>query len=296
MKSPGLATIALNISVLLGGGIVWAGSQLPDEPPNRFGSGVTPAFEGWFDTLDGNHHFLIGYLNRNRAQEVDVPIGPNNRFDPGGPDVGQPTHFLPGRHAGVFIVTVPQAFSAAQRITWTITVNGQTNSIPFHLVPDYNVSPLRQDFPPHNTPPVLRLFDDRGPGIQGPLAALATASVRTISVSSPLNLPLWADDDAQYASGTGAPMTRARPPVTLTWSPYRGPGKVTFDKPSPALEPLKGGGVGVPYSGKSTAVAHFSLPGEYVLHVLANDYSGAGGGAGEVCCWTTALVKVLVNP
>jgi len=32
-----------------------------------------------------------------------------------------------------------------------------------------------------------------------------------------------------------------------------------------------------------------------VLQVTANDYSGEGG-AGEVCCWTTALVKVTVTP
>jgi len=32
-----------------------------------------------------------------------------------------------------------------------------------------------------------------------------------------------------------------------------------------------------------------------VLHATANDYSGEGG-SGEVCCWTTALVKVTVTP
>ena len=50
-----------------------------------------------------------------------------------------------------------------------------------------------------------------------------------------------------------------------------------------------------PFSGKATTTARFSEPGEYVLHVIANDYSGDGGG-GEVCCWTTALVKVSVTP
>ena len=34
--------------------------------------------------------------------------------------------------------------------------------------------------------------------------------------------------------------------------------------------------------------------GDYVLHVTANDLSGEGGG-GEVCCWTTAMVKVAVK-
>jgi len=40
--------------------------------------------------------------------------------------------------------------------------------------------------------------------------------------------------------------------------------------------------------------ATFNEPGDYFLQVTANDYSGEGG-SGEVCCWTTALVKVTVT-
>ena len=43
-----------------------------------------------------------------RSQELDIPIGPNNRIEPGGPDMGQPTHFLPGRQWGMFTVPVPK--------------------------------------------------------------------------------------------------------------------------------------------------------------------------------------------
>ena len=46
-----------------------------------------------------------------------------------------------------------------------------------------------------------------------------------------------------------------------------------------------------PYEGKATTTAKFSEPGEYVLQVTANDYSGDGGG-GFQCCWTNSLVKV----
>ena len=52
----------------------------------------------------------------------------------------------------------------------------------------------------------------------------------------------------------------------------------------PEMETLSGGGVDVPFTGKAAATARFSEPGEYVLHVTANDYSGDGGG-GELCCW-----------
>ena len=64
---------------------------LPSEPPRGFGTSITGAYDGWFDNPDGSHTFLVGYLNRNRSLEVDVPIGPNNRIEPGGPDLGQPT-------------------------------------------------------------------------------------------------------------------------------------------------------------------------------------------------------------
>jgi hypothetical protein len=74
--------------------------QLPSEPRREFGTSITGAFEGWFDNPDGSRSFLVGYLNRNTTQAVDVPIGPNNRIEPGGPDMGQPTHFLPGRQVG----------------------------------------------------------------------------------------------------------------------------------------------------------------------------------------------------
>ncbi len=126
--------------------------QLPSEPRRQFGAGITGAFEGWFENPDGSRGFLVGYLNRNTTQVLDVPIGPNNRIEPGGPDMGQPTHFLPGRRYGMFAVPVPKDFTAEQRLTWTIVANGQTTSIPLRLHPDYVVSPFKE-IAAGNTPP-----------------------------------------------------------------------------------------------------------------------------------------------
>jgi len=236
-------------------------------------------------------------LNRNRAQAVDIEIGPNNRIEPGGPDLGQPTHFLPGRQVGMFIVTVPKEFTPQQRLTWTLTINGQTNSIPFKLNVDYNVSPLKIEHGGEfsDTPPVLR-FEERGQPIQGPVAMVSKlAFTKTTSISTPLALDFWAEDDAKFSSGTNAPMRKPAPPVNMTWSKYRGPGTVTFDKVKPPFETLAGGNVGQPYRGKGATTAKFSEPGEYLLHATVNDYTGDGGG-GEVCCWTTAIAKVTVTP
>jgi hypothetical protein len=275
---------------IAGGAIVYA-AQLPDEPPKQFGSSITGSFEGWFDNPDGSHVLLIGYLNRNRAREVDVPVGPNNHIDPGGPDQGQPSHFLPGRQTGLFSIVIPKSTPPTQRLTWTITYNGESNSIPFTLKPEWALSPLK-DEAVGNTPPVLHLFTQNAAGIQGPVATLPKAFTKTTSVAKPLELPLWVEDDAKFTSGTNAPLTGNRIPVRVSWSKFRGPGEVTFDKARPDMKTLAGGQVDQPFKGQASATAKFSEPGEYVLHAYINDYSGFG----EYCCWTTVLVKVTVTP
>jgi hypothetical protein len=269
---------------------------LPSEPPRGFGTSITGAYEGWFDNADGSHVFLVGYLNRNRQREIDVPIGPNNRIEPGGPDLGQPTHFMPGRRVGIFTVTVPKEFKPDQRLTWTLTVNGQTTSIPLRMNVDYNVSPFRIQHTATvtNTPPAIRL-EEKAPPIQGPIATgLRPTATRTASMATPLALDVWADDDATYSTGQGTAPRNPPPPVTVQWSHFRGAGKVTFDKEKPEMEKLAGGNIGEAFRGKFSTTAKFSEPGDYLLHVTANDYSGDGGG-GEVCCWTTAIVKVTVT-
>jgi hypothetical protein len=267
------------------------GVQL-SEPRKQFGASVTGAYDGWFDEPDGTHAFLVGYFNRNAQQNLDIPIGPNNRIEPGGPDMGQPTHFLPGRNVGMFAVKVPRDFKPEQALTWTLVANGQTTSIPLRLKVDYYVSPFGGDSV-GNLPPVIH-FARQAP-ITGPTATTVRAISLTTPVSTPLPLTIWAADDARYTSGTNAPMRNPPPPVSIHWSHYRGPGHVTFTDPQPKVDVLQGGKVAEPFEGTGATTASFSEPGDYVLHVSVNDYSGVGGG-GEVCCWTNAMVKVTVTP
>ena len=93
-------------SAITGGILLSAQTQLP-MPRRGFGDSVTGAFEGWYYNPDGSRSFLVGYYNRNSQQELDIPIGPNNRFEPGNPDMGQPTHFLTRRRYGFFVMTLP---------------------------------------------------------------------------------------------------------------------------------------------------------------------------------------------
>ena len=117
------------------GGILVSGQIQTPEPRKQFGASITGAFEGWFFNPDGSRSFLVGYYNRNSQQAIDVPIGPNNRIEPSGPDLGQPTHFLPGRQWGMFVVPAPREFKPTDSYVWTIVANGQSTSIPLRLTP-----------------------------------------------------------------------------------------------------------------------------------------------------------------
>jgi hypothetical protein len=276
----------------IAGGIVLSAqiSQLP-EPRRGFGDSITPAFEGWFYNPDGSRSFLVGYYNRNSRQEIDIPIGPNNRIEPGGPDLGQPTHFMNGRQWGMFVLQAPKEFKPTDSLTWTLAANGTTTSIPFRLNNDYVMSPFKE-IAVGNTPPAIR-FDPSGKTTQGPLASLTGAADKTATVGTPMELSVWAADDMKYTSGTNAPLSSKRPPVTLVVSKYRGPGKVTIDKVRPSVDALPDASEGA-FKGKAVTKVTFDQAGDYVLHIIANDLSGDGG-QGFGCCWTTALVKVSVK-
>jgi hypothetical protein len=281
-----LGTIALSAQV-----------QLPSAPPKQFGSSVTPAFEGWFDNPDGTHSFLIGYYSRNTEAELDIPIGPNNHFEPTA-DMGQPTHFLTRRRFGMFVVTMPKSFAKTDKISWTLSANGVTTTIPFFMHTDYNLTPMKssEESPngKYNEPPLLR-FSDGGPRFAGPAVVMQKAlDGGTATVGVPMPLTLLVDDDALYSSGGNGPMGGQRPPVSATVSKYRGPGAVTLGTDKVAFTATKGGQPLQPYSGKASTTVKFSEPGDYMLHVTINDYSGLGGG-GSGCCWTNALVKVNVK-
>jgi len=281
-----LASRFIGTFLLASSSLMW-GQSLPIEPAREAGNSVTGAFEGWFKNPDGTFSLLLGYYNRNQKQEIDLPIGPNNHIEPGGPDRGQPTHFLPGRGWGLFIVKVPADFGDG-KITWTLIANGKTTVIPASLNVTYEISPFIEASV-GNTPPSIS-FDEGGASAQGP-QGITTST--TAKVGVPLTLSVWVSDDAKFTSSSGARPSTLGAPVTVRWIPYRAPGAVTFSNERPPAVKLDRGNA--PFSGKATTNVTFSAPGDYILNVTANDYSGEGG-AGFQCCWTTGKVKVSVQP
>jgi hypothetical protein len=325
-----VAAVSVAVFAVAAGAVIRGGQQGQGQTPSQFplsnpirerGSSVTGAYEGWYRNKDGSASLLVGYFNRNTKQELDIPIGPNNRIEPGGPDQGQPTHFLASRQWGVFTIRVPSDFGT-KKLTWTLVANGQTNTITLHTNKDWVVEPF-EDPASKNTPPVIK-FDPAGPAFTGPPSGLA--ATLTTSQGVPLGLTAWVSDepaklnvanalllapaepppgtaaDPAAAAGTASTSTGAargrgrgagagagqRPaPVSVAWSVFRGPGLVAFDNARPAVDRAE--------NGKTTANATFSMPGEYVLRLQANDASGEGGG-GFQCCWTNVHVGVSVKP
>jgi hypothetical protein len=106
------------------------------------GQVVTPTYEGWWPNEDGSFTLFFGYFNTNWQEELDVPIGPDNAIEPGGPDQGQPTHFYPRRNPFLFTVRVPKEFeTTTKELAWALTTNGKTERAYASLKGDYRVDP-----------------------------------------------------------------------------------------------------------------------------------------------------------
>ena len=232
------------------------------------GQSVSPVYEGWYPLPDGSIAASFGYFNRNYVEEVHIPVGPDNRVQPGAADQGQPTYFFPRRQIGVFVITIPAGTTGD--VTWTLTSRGETLQIPVNLDSEYLIEPLKAAAGPSpgNTPPVLR-FDPDDEGAMGPAG---TVSDRIATVGAPLALDVWVTDDGL---GSG----RDEPELTVTWRKFRGPGAVTFDDENPTVG-----------SGRASTTASFADPGDYVLHVMASD----GSRRSNQCCWTNGYIRVRV--
>lgn len=248
------------------------------------GQNVGPVFEGWMRQPDGSLRFLFGYLNRNHEEILDVPVGANNRCEPGPADCGQPTHFMTRRHRFVFAVPVPKGWDPKAVMRWSVTSNGKTDGAKAWLHPEMEINyavmsennggGILED---GNTPPRL---------VQGSDKQTLTASQgMTLNVTmSDDGLPLRREAEAQRAAtaaqrpaadaaqrpaadaapaAASAAAERRRPGVRIRWYKYRGPGKVTFDPPTaPAVH-------GTPAEATTNAV--FSAPGTYVVRASATD-------------------------
>ena len=237
------------------------------------GQGVAPIYDGWDRNDDGSYNMWFGYMNRNFEEIVDVPVGAENRFEPGPADRGQPTSFDVRRHKDVFRVTLPRDFPDNAKLTWTITVRGKAESVSGTLNQVWQIDRMRttrggnSENINSNTPPAVK--------VQPMAQTVPVGGMATLNVSA-------TDDGLPERRVEGV---RRSAGMTVEWAKYRGPGVVTF---TPQKGPLTGGA--------ATATATFGAPGEYTLIAVVDDGSGeSAGNFGYHCCWTNVQVTVTVK-
>jgi hypothetical protein len=247
---------------------------------------VALAYEGFSTNPDGSYSLWFGYFNRNWDRELDVPVGPDNRIEPAGPDRGQPTHFFPRRNQFVFSVTVPADFGERE-VVWTLTTNGVTERAYGTLHPLYAVDDV-----------VMSANFGAGgrsgftPGLVGNVAPQLTLEVErrlTTRVGRPVELRAVATDDGKpparpnsYQVGQSQEVPNSATGLRFSWYHYRGPGAVTFDPPQINVwEDRRDGGNSpwsagwrtppVPPDNRWVTRATFSAPGTYIIRGLAHD-------------------------
>ena len=300
--------LALALAVLSGTAL---GAQDRGQPPRQLvpqqrnlathGLAVSPFFEGWYRNSNGTYTVSFGYFNRNREEELYIPVGPDNFVEPAEFDGAQPTFFLPRRQVGVFTVTMPGDLAEnGGRVVWTITANGMTHSVPGRIgVSAYQLSHGAMAM--GSMPPMLKLRAD-GPELWGPMStsgdpgsnpvalqrggpigSVGNPLPMTAFVGTPLALTVWADDRFDpEARGIGSDRERVNPGVT--WYTHQGPSPVEFgEEPEPDED------------GAATTTATFSEPGTYVLRVRVDNFNPLDSTPGDQCCWTNAYLSVTVS-
>jgi hypothetical protein len=273
--------------LLFGASLLSVHSQETSIPGLRYARGqdVSPVFNGWERNPDGTFSMWFGYYNRNTEEQVDVPIGPENVFDLGNGDQGQPTHFYAGSRWWVFKVVVPKDWPVDKRLVWTLTNKGRTNLAKGWLEPEWEVDKLLISADAASDPFTGSLGRPIADAIiAGDLAPVITgSSSQTVSLPATATLSVTATDDGlpklrpgdRTADGSVRGGVQG---VRIRWILYRGPGKVQFD---PDLSPYV---YGKPLT--SETKVSFSAPGDYRIRAIATD--GA--------LFSTCDVDVKVNP
>jgi hypothetical protein len=274
------------------------------------GQNVTPAYEGWWQNDDGSFTMFFGYMNSNWQEEFDVPVGPNNQIEPGGPDQGQPTHFYPRRNMFLFTIRLPKDFGDKE-LVWTLVTHGKTERTYASLKPDYllnkqtiatevgaNMAGLGDELT-NNEFPALAVEGDKRRSVRVGEPLMLVARVTDDGIPSgtrPTRAPARGRASPEGRGGSSGDQGRGRlvyrPPTQtvpatpnglwLSWIVYRGAQRVTFvpeqmktwqDTRTYANSPWSPPYLipPAPKDGRWEVQATFDEPGTYILRAIASD-------------------------
>jgi hypothetical protein len=247
----------------------------------RFKSGqsVVPVYEGWERVPDGTFNMVFGYLNRNHVEQLSIPPGPQNGFEPGPADRGQPTYFYPRENHFLFKVNIPKDWDRKKELIWTVVANGKSEVARATLLDVWEIDrkvevsnnggvQISNELIARDSPPVVKIDPIARPRVGTPVTI--TATVSDDGIPPPNEKPRA--QRQQEPTLRGAPPspvnvplpTRPRPvqgAVSVLWMVYRGPGQVTFD-PDGYVKVV---------DGKVEVKATFAKPGTYTLRAFGHD-------------------------
>ena len=279
----------------------------PLQPISPDNNTLAPFFEGWYENPDGTFSLSFGYVNHN-VDTLYIPGGENNSLDQSQFDGMQATVFFPGRHRGIWSVTLPAAMEDLD-VWWTLTtafgnttrVPGRTGSVAYQL--DWMPRPHG------SVTPAVYFESDSNVG-RGPPGIFADRT-QTVAVGSPLTLSVNATDPSERDLDDSR---NTEIPLRVVWSMLQGPGPVEYTRhasnPAPVVDEdddspaarfrrrapsgpqimrLTDGQV------TSSVIATFSMPGEYLMLAQVDNFDANDSGTQDQCCWTNAYVRVTVR-
>lgn len=292
----------------------------PLQPTSPGNNTLAPFMEGWYANEDGTYSVSFGYVNTN-LDTLYIPVGENNFLDQAQFDGMQPTVFLPGRHRGLFGVTLPAVMKDTD-VWWTLTTKyGDVTRVPGRI----GAVAYQLDWYPRphgSVTPRVSFDSDRGVG-RGPPGIFAERT-RTVAVGSPLTLSVNATDpserDLDDARNVGVPLR-------VVWSLLQGPAPVKYTRhesnplaevvedpriaaaiaaggasaaaaararqaapAGPEIARLEGG------QGTASVIVTFSEPGDYIMLAQVDNFDANDSGTQDQCCWTNGYVRVNVTP
>jgi hypothetical protein len=276
----------------------------PLQPESGASRIIAPFLEGWYDNEDGTFTMSFGYNNLN-DHVVELPIGDANKLEPAKYQGMQPTTFLPGKHRGMFAITIPESERGTD-VWWTImNQNGEVTKIPGRT--SWSAYQLDWRPRPHGTKPPEVSFEgssDTGrgpPGLYAPRTLNARVGQRVEVAVNLRDVSINDPNDGRVNKGTE---------LRINWEKYQGPvgGEVEFarhESTPPWPQPEGRGGRGgrepgpdvVPVQDQGTArlYATFSMPGQYVLLGQVDNFRRPDSASGDQCCWSNAYVRVNVT-
>ena len=279
------AECGLRIGLRIGAALL-AGAQLVAQSQStelhiRYNSGqsVVPIYEGWERVPDGTFNMVFGYLNRNHVEELSLPVGAGNSFEPGPADRGQPTYFYPRENHFLFKVNVPKDWDRKKELVWTVTANGKTEVARATLLDVWEIDrkvevsnnggvQITNELIAKDAPPVVRIDPIARPRAGTPVTI--TATVTDDGIPPPMTKPRAPRQVEPTLRGAppspvNVPLpTRPRPvpnAISVLWQVYRGPAHVTFD-PEGYVKVV---------DGKVEVKATFTKPGSYTIRAFGHD-------------------------